>query len=124
MHTDCMQCMHTHTHTHSHTHTHTHTHTHYTHLYIASLLYSKQLLRAETSFLSTFLPFLLPLSLRCQVTAINKLSEAGMHFWDYGNGFLKEAGKADAAVFRLDKQCGAFSYPSYVEDVMGWVLHQ
>ena len=105
-----------------HTHTRAHTHTH-THLYFASLLYSKQLLRAETSFLSPFLPFPLPLSLRCQVTAINKLSEAGMHFWDYGNGFLKEAGKADAAVFRLDKQCGAFSYPSYVEDVMGWALH-
>ena len=47
-----------------------------------------------------------------------------MHFWDYGNGFLKEAGKADAAVFRLDKQHGAFSYPSYVEDIMGWALHQ
>lgn len=47
-----------------------------------------------------------------------------MHFWDYGNGFLKEAGKADAAVFRLDKQHGVFSYPSYVEDIMGWVLQQ
>ena len=60
-----------------------------------------------------------PSSLCRQVAAINKLAEAGMHFWDYGNGFLKEAGKADAAVFRLDKQCGAFSYPSYVEDIMG-----
>ena len=26
--------------------------------------------------------------------AINKLASAGMHFWDYGNAFLLEAGRA------------------------------
>jgi urocanate hydratase len=58
-------------------------------------------------------------SLRRHVAAINKLSEAGMHFWDYGNGFLKEAGQAEAAVFQHGKHNGPFCYPSYVEDIMG-----
>ncbi|XP_058023804.1 urocanate hydratase [Ahaetulla prasina] len=33
-------------------------------------------------------------SLRRQVTAINKLSDQGMFFWDYGNAFLLEAQRA------------------------------
>lgn len=33
-------------------------------------------------------------SLRRQVTAINKLSDAGLFFWDYGNAFLLEAMRA------------------------------
>lgn len=33
-------------------------------------------------------------SLCRQVEAINKLSEAGMFFWDYGNAFLLEAQRA------------------------------
>jgi len=55
-------------------------------------------------------------SLRRQVTAINTLSNNGMYFWDYGNAFLLEARRAGAEVSRDD---GSFSYPSYVQDIMG-----
>ncbi len=55
-------------------------------------------------------------SLRRQVAAINTLAAAGMRFWDYGNAFLLEAARAGAAVVRAD---GTFTYPSYVEDIMG-----
>lgn len=55
-------------------------------------------------------------SLRRQVNAINKLSKKGMYFWDYGNAFLLEAGRAGADIF---KQEGKYRYPSYVEDIMG-----
>src|SRR5262245_33109779 len=55
-------------------------------------------------------------SLRRQVDAINTLAASGMRFWDYGNAFLLEAGRAGAAVTRPD---GSFTYPSYVEDIMG-----
>ena len=55
-------------------------------------------------------------SLRRHVAAINVLTSAGMRFWDYGNAFLLEAGRAGAAVTRAD---GSFIYPSYVEDIMG-----
>lgn len=33
-------------------------------------------------------------SLRRHVKAINKLADAGMFFWDYGNAFLLEAQRA------------------------------
>ena len=55
-------------------------------------------------------------SLRRQVNAINKLSENGMYFWDYGNAFLLEAKRAEAEVTKPD---GSFTYPSYVQDIMG-----
>ncbi len=55
-------------------------------------------------------------SLRRQVIAINKLVENGMYFWDYGNAFLLETGRAGAEIFN-DK--GGFIYPSYVQDIMG-----
>lgn len=55
-------------------------------------------------------------SLRRHVDAINILAARGMRFWDYGNAFLLEAGRAGAAVTRPD---GSFTYPSYVEDIMG-----
>lgn len=55
-------------------------------------------------------------SLKRQVKAINKLSERGMYFWDYGNAFLLEAGRAGAEVFN---NRGNFIYPSYVQDIMG-----
>ena len=55
-------------------------------------------------------------SLRRQVLAINKLGSGGMYFWDYGNAFLLEAGRAGAEVFNAS---GSYSYPSYVEDIMG-----
>jgi len=55
-------------------------------------------------------------SLRRQVTAINKLSAQGMYFFDYGNAFLLESGRAGADIKKPD---GDFIYPSYVQDIMG-----
>jgi urocanate hydratase len=55
-------------------------------------------------------------SLIRQVNAIKKLTERGMYFWDYGNAFLLEAGRAGADVLKGD---GTFIYPSYVQDIMG-----
>jgi urocanate hydratase len=55
-------------------------------------------------------------SLVRQVNAIGKMVANGMYFWDYGNAFLLEAGRAGADVFKSD---GTFRYPSYVEDIMG-----
>jgi urocanate hydratase len=55
-------------------------------------------------------------SLRRQVAAINQLAANGMYFWDYGNAFLLEAGRAKADVLNED---GTFRYPSYVQDIMG-----
>ena len=59
-------------------------------------------------------------SLVRQVAAIDYLSEHGMAFWDYGNAFLLEAGRAGAQVRRDDDPTGLrFRYPSYVQDIMG-----
>ncbi|MCF8301856.1 MAG: urocanate hydratase [Bacteroidales bacterium] len=55
-------------------------------------------------------------SLKRQVNAINKMTANGMYFWDYGNAFLLEAGRAGADIMKQD---GSFKYPSYVEDIMG-----
>jgi urocanate hydratase len=55
-------------------------------------------------------------SLKRQVDAINTLSARGMYFWDYGNAFLLEAGRAGAEVFAHDDK---YRYPSYVQDIMG-----
>ena len=55
-------------------------------------------------------------SLCRQINAINTLARRGMYFFDYGNAFLLEASRADAAV--TDKT-GKFIYPSYVQDIMG-----
>ena len=55
-------------------------------------------------------------SLRRQVAAINRLTDAGMYFFDYGNAFLLESGRAGADIFKAD---GTFRYPSYVQDIMG-----
>ena len=55
-------------------------------------------------------------SLRRHVEAVNAMTGAGMFFWDYGNAFLLEAGRAGADVM---KDGGGFRYPSYVEDIMG-----
>lgn len=40
-----------------------------------------------------------------------------MYFWDYGNAFLLEAGRAGGDVMSNDGK--SFRYPSYVEDIMG-----
>lgn len=55
-------------------------------------------------------------SLRRQVAAINKLTDKGMYFFDYGNAFLLESSRAGADVMNED---GTFRYPSYVQDIMG-----
>ena len=62
-------------------------------------------------------------SLRRQVAAINRLADRGMYFFDYGNAFLLEAGRAGADVWseatggqQAEKK---FRYPSYVQDIMG-----
>lgn len=55
-------------------------------------------------------------SLRRQIAAINILAERGMYFFDYGNAFLLESGRAGADVLKPD---GSFTYPSYVQDIMG-----
>lgn len=55
-------------------------------------------------------------SLQRQVRAINTLSARGMYFFDYGNAFLLESGRAGADIFKGD---GSFKYPSYVQDIMG-----
>uniref|UniRef100_A0A674ALB8 urocanate hydratase n=1 Tax=Salmo trutta TaxID=8032 RepID=A0A674ALB8_SALTR len=58
-------------------------------------------------------------SLCRQVAAINKLSEAGMFFWDYGNAFLLEAQRAGAEVEKEGGGATEFRYPSYVQHIMG-----
>ena len=55
-------------------------------------------------------------SLLRHASAVNQLSDKGMHFWDYGNAFLLECSRAGADVLQED---GKFTYPSYVEDIMG-----
>ena len=55
-------------------------------------------------------------SLRRQVAAINRLTAKGMYFWDYGNAFLLESGRAHADIFAGTRE---YRYPSYVQDIMG-----
>ena len=55
-------------------------------------------------------------SLRRQAAIINKHSERGTYFFDYGNAFLLEASRAGADIMKED---GTFRYPSYVQDIMG-----
>jgi urocanate hydratase len=62
-------------------------------------------------------------TLRRHVSAINKMAERGMYFFDYGNAFLLEAGRAGAEVGPSEsstfKEGGVFRYPSYVQDILG-----
>lgn len=55
-------------------------------------------------------------SLKRHVAAVNQLAQKGMYFFDYGNAFLLESGRAGADIFKED---GTFKYPSYVQDIMG-----
>jgi urocanate hydratase len=57
-------------------------------------------------------------TLREHSSVVNRLSEKGMHFWDYGNAFLLEARKAGGDVINPNEP-SKFRYPSYVEDIMG-----
>ncbi|XP_053234007.1 urocanate hydratase [Podarcis raffonei] len=58
-------------------------------------------------------------SLRRQVAAINRLSDQGMFFWDYGNAFLLEAQRAGADIEKRGTSKAEFRYPSYVQHIMG-----
>lgn len=69
-------------------------------------------------------------SLRRHAAAINKHTERGSYFFDYGNAFLLEASRAGATVHvdskgnycsksYLELDGEAFAYPSYVQDIMG-----
>jgi urocanate hydratase len=56
-------------------------------------------------------------SLRRHAAAINKHTEKGTYFFDYGNAFLLEASRAGADIMApngID-----FKYSSYVQDIMG-----
>jgi len=58
-------------------------------------------------------------------TAVNTLHAKGMYFFDYGNAFLLEAGRAGADIYKYEKavkggHVGAtFKYNSYVQDILG-----
>lgn len=56
-------------------------------------------------------------SLRRHATAINKHTSKGTYFFDYGNAFLLEAGRAGADVMAVNGI--DFRYASYVQDIMG-----
>ena len=59
-------------------------------------------------------------SLRRHAAAINKHTEKGTYFFDYGNAFLLEASRAGADVMSKNPTIGReFKYPSYVQDIMG-----
>jgi urocanate hydratase len=59
-------------------------------------------------------------SLRRHATAINKHTEKGTYFFDYGNAFLLECSRAGADVLAENPTLGReFKYPSYVQDIMG-----
>jgi urocanate hydratase len=59
-------------------------------------------------------------TLRRHASAINKHTERGTYFFDYGNAFLLEASRAGADVMEKNPTIGhEFKYPSYVQDIMG-----
>jgi urocanate hydratase len=56
-------------------------------------------------------------SLRRHASAVNKHTEKGTYFFDYGNAFLLESSRAGAAVMAENNI--DFKYPSYVQDILG-----
>ena len=56
-------------------------------------------------------------SLRRHAEAINRHTEKGTYFFDYGNAFLLEASRAGADI--MAENGIDFRYPSYVQDIMG-----
>lgn len=56
-------------------------------------------------------------SLRRQANAINRHTQKGTYFFDYGNAFLLEASRAGADIMAENGK--DFKYPSYVQDIMG-----
>lgn len=60
-------------------------------------------------------------SLRRHIAAVQRLSDQGTYFFDYGNAFLKavyDAGVKEVARNGVDEKDG-FVFPSYFEDIMG-----
>ncbi len=55
-------------------------------------------------------------SLKRHVAAINRHTDKGTYFFDYGNAFLLESSRAGADIEGEDRE---FKYPSYVQDIMG-----
>ncbi|MBD3288564.1 urocanate hydratase [candidate division KSB1 bacterium] len=60
-------------------------------------------------------------SLKRHFQAIQRLTERGSHFWDYGNSFMASVFMAGVPeITRNGKDTNeGFIYPSYVEDIMG-----
>jgi len=69
-------------------------------------------------------------TLRRHAAAINKHTDKGTYFFDYGNAFLLEASRAGAAIYKdkngsftsspsLREEVGGWAYQSYVQDIMG-----
>lgn len=59
-------------------------------------------------------------SLRIHAAAINKHTQKGTYFFDYGNAFLLECSRAGADVLAENPTLGReFKFPSYVQDIMG-----
>ena len=56
-------------------------------------------------------------SLRRHAAIIQKHTDNGTYFFDYGNAFLLEASRAGADI--MSKNGIDFKYPSYVQDIMG-----
>lgn len=56
-------------------------------------------------------------SLKRHAAAINRHTEKGTYFFDYGNAFLLEASRAGAEV--MDSTGEGFRYASYVQDILG-----
>ncbi len=56
-------------------------------------------------------------SLRRHAAAVNKHTEKGTYFFDYGNAFLLEASRAGADVRGTNGN--EFKYPSYIQDILG-----
>jgi len=56
-------------------------------------------------------------SLRRHAAAVNRHTQRGTYFFDYGNAFLLESSRAGADIMAEDGE--AFRYPSYVQDIMG-----
>ena len=56
-------------------------------------------------------------SLKRHASAVNKHTDKGTYFFDYGNAFLLEASRAGGDV--MAKNGIDFKYPSYVQDILG-----
>ncbi len=59
-------------------------------------------------------------TLRRHAAAVNKHTDKGTYFFDYGNAFLLEASRAGADVMNPTPTIGReFKYSSYVQDILG-----